>query len=95
MKFSWADLKMGTKLLILAATGIIGLIIIGFMGIRDLKKANRNLRSLNDNITHVAKFGEMKSQFLTARLDLVYMMAIQDPDKLREKYEDSIFLLKI
>jgi len=88
MIFSWSDLKMRTKLLFLAAAGIIGLIVVGAIGIVDLKHANSELRSLNEIVGHVTKFGEMKSQFLTARLDLVYMMALQDTDKLREKQED-------
>lgn len=88
MKLAWSDFKMSTKLLVLASVGIIGLILVGIMGIRDLKHANNNLRALNENITQVTKFGEMKSQFLTARLDLVYMMALQDIGKLKDKYED-------
>lgn len=88
MKFAWSDLKMRTKLLALASIGIMGLIIVGLMGIKNLKHANQNLRLLNDNIIYVAEFSEMKSQFLTARLDLVYMMALQDISKVQLKYED-------
>ena len=88
MIFSWSDLKMRTKLLFLAAAGIIGLIVVGAIGIVNLKHANRELRSLNENVGHVTRFGEMKSRFLTARLDLVYMMALQDAAKIHEKHED-------
>lgn len=88
MRFSWSDLKMRTKLLFLAAAGITGLVVVGAIGIIDLKHANNKLRSLNENVGQVTRFGEMKSQFLTARLDLVYMMALQDSAKIHEKHED-------
>jgi methyl-accepting chemotaxis protein len=84
----WTDFKMRTKLLILSSVGIIGLLVIGIIGTLDLKKANNNLQQLNSNIQDVNKFSEMKSRLLMARLDVVYMMALEDASKLNEKYED-------
>lgn len=88
MKFRWQDFKMRTKLLTLASIGIVGLIIVGAMSTLDLKHANNGLRELNGQMYHVSHFGEIKSKLLTARLDLVYMMVLEDAAKLNEKFED-------
>jgi methyl-accepting chemotaxis protein len=88
MNFKWADLKMRTKLLTLASIGVVGLIVTGVMGTTDLRHANQNLRELNNNIQDVTRFGEMKSRLLTARLDLVYMMALEDATKINDKFDD-------
>jgi len=85
---TWADLKMQTKLLVLSSIGIIALIIVGAMSTLDLKHANAELGNLNTSVHHVANFSEMKSRLLSARLDLVYMMALDDEAKLAEKNDD-------
>jgi methyl-accepting chemotaxis protein len=88
MSFNWSDLKMRTKLLTLSSIGIVGLLVVGFMSTLDLKHANYDLRRLSSSIQEVARFGEMKSRLLTARLDVVYMMALEDEAKLNEKNDD-------
>ena len=88
MSYRWSDMKMRTKLLTLVAVGIVGLIIVGAMGMLNQKRAQAELEQLNTSIQHVSEFSEMKSRFLTARLDLVYMMALKDEDKLKEKFVD-------
>lgn len=85
---TWADLRMQTKLLVLSSVGIIALLIVGTMSTLNLKQANSELGKLNTSINHVANFAEMKSRLLTARLDLVYMMALDDEAKLAEKNDD-------
>jgi methyl-accepting chemotaxis protein len=79
---------MRTKLLLLSAVGVIGLLAIGILSIYDLKHANQNLRDLNNNISEVTRFSEMKSRLLTARLDVVYMMALDDMSKINDKFDD-------
>ena len=86
MSFRWSDMKMRTKLLTLVAVGIVGLIIVGAMGMLNQKRAQGELKQLNTSIQHVSEFSEMKSRFLAARLDLVYMMVLKDEDKLKEKF---------
>jgi methyl-accepting chemotaxis protein len=86
--FRWADFKMRTKLLTLASIGIFGLIVIGTMSSIDLKHANRDLQQLNDGIHQVTRFSDMKNKLLMARLDLVYMMALDDMTKINEKLDD-------
>ncbi len=84
----WVDLKLRTKLLTLVSLGIIGVVIVGIMSIANQKHANNDLRELNNNVRNVAVYGELKSLLLTARLDLVYLMALEDMDKLQTKNDD-------
>ncbi|WP_246545737.1 methyl-accepting chemotaxis protein [Pelotalea chapellei] len=79
---------MRTKLLALVAVGIVGLLIVGTMGMINQKRSQAELQLLNNSIHHVAEFGEMKNRFLAARLDLVYMMALKDEVKLKDKFDD-------
>jgi methyl-accepting chemotaxis protein len=88
--FRWADLKMKTKLLTLASIGILGIMAIGALSTFDLKRANHDLRELNGSLINVSQFGEINSKLLTARLDLVYMMALEDLSKVSNKYDDYI-----
>lgn len=88
MKFKWADFKMRTKFLTLASIGVAGLIATGVMSTINLNHANQDLRQLNNGIHHVTRFSEMKNKLLTARLDLVYMMALSDMSKINEKLVD-------
>jgi methyl-accepting chemotaxis protein len=84
----WADFKIRTKLTVLSIVGIVGLLAVGILGLVDLKHLNNDLGDLNDSVHHVAHFGEMKNDFLTARLDLVYMLVLTDSQKLNDKWED-------
>ena len=84
----WSNFKMRTKLLTLASIGVAGLLMVGVMSVVDLTRANKDLQQLNSGIQEVTRFSEMKNRLLMARLDLVYMMALQDMVKINEKYDD-------
>ena len=85
---TWGDLKVRTKLLILALASCLALVVVGSMGLSGMRDGSRNLRESNRSAEHVALLGAMKSDFLTMRLDLVYMMALKDRTKLKEKWDD-------
>jgi len=85
---TWRDLKVKNKLFILVMASCLALIAVGAMGLNGMHNGNRNLEESNRSLEHVALFGSLKSDFLTMRLDLVYMMALKDPAKLKEKWDD-------
>ena len=85
---SWSNLKMKQKLFALVAIGVVGLVIVGVTSTINLRHANRDLRQLNESIHDVSRFSEAKNKLLLARLDIVYMMALQDISKLKEKNDD-------
>ena len=84
----WSDFKMRSKLFTLASVGILGLLLVGIMGTLDLKHANNDLGRMNRTVQKVTNFSELKIRLLMARLDIVYMMALEDMSKVTEKYDD-------
>src|SRR3954451_10052938 len=85
---SWKDLKVQTKLSVLVMTACLALMIVGTMGLVAMRNGNQSLEDSNRSIQHVALLEAMKSDFLAMRLDLVYMMALSDPAKLKDKWDD-------
>jgi methyl-accepting chemotaxis protein len=84
----WSDLKIKGKISMLSGVGTICLIAVGVLGITDMKHLNGDLHDLDNSVRQVALFGEMRSRFLMARLDLVYMMTLKDSAKLNDKWAD-------
>ncbi|WP_162604603.1 methyl-accepting chemotaxis protein [Geomonas edaphica] len=84
----WADIKMMGKLLTLASFGTIALVAVGVMGIANLTHSNNDVHSLTSNVREVTIYSELKERLLMARLDVTYMMALEDNEKLNEKYKD-------
>jgi len=85
---NWSDLKVRTKLMILVSTVCLALAVVGALGLVGMRNGNASLNETNRSVEHVALLGAMKSDFLTMRLDLVYMMALKDEAKLKEKWND-------
>ncbi|HEY4744426.1 MAG TPA: methyl-accepting chemotaxis protein [Desulfuromonadaceae bacterium] len=85
---TWSDLKVRTKLFVLVLASCLALVAVGGMGLGGMRSSNHALEESNQSIGHVAMLGGMKSDFLVMRLDLVYMMALKDQTKLKEKWED-------
>ena len=91
---SFNDLKMRTKLLLLSSIGVVGVAFVGVMSTADLKHANNDLKGLNQGIQNVTRFAEMRSRLLTTRLDVVYMMSLDDDAKLADKFGDMKIQIK-
>ncbi|GFO58131.1 methyl-accepting chemotaxis protein [Geomonas silvestris] len=85
---SFADLKMSLKLVLLCSVGILGMLIIGITSTNNLTRTTHHLQELNDGIHQVVDFAELKNRLLTTRLDVVYMMSLEDEAKLSEKHQD-------
>ncbi|HEY3309932.1 MAG TPA: HAMP domain-containing methyl-accepting chemotaxis protein [Desulfuromonadaceae bacterium] len=84
----WSDLKMRTKLMVLSGISTVGLVIVGSMGLIDMKHLNGDLNNLNGSVNDVARFSNVKNEFLMARLDLLYMMVLKDTGKLSQKWNE-------
>jgi methyl-accepting chemotaxis protein len=85
---TWNDLKVKTKLTILIAISCLALAVVGAMGLKGMRDSNQSLEESNQSLQQVAQLGAMKSDFLAMRLDLVYMMALKDNAKLKDKWDD-------
>jgi len=87
MKF-WADLKVRTKQLVLIGVCCAAMLVIGGMGMMSINGLKAHLGDSNGDLQHVALLGQMKSDFLTMRLDLAYLLFSKDPATLKAKLED-------
>jgi methyl-accepting chemotaxis protein len=84
----WADLKVKIKIMILVVAGCLGLAIVGIFALANMHQMNADEGELNLGLHHVALLQDLKNHFLTMRLDVVYMLALNDPAKLDEKAKD-------
>ena len=85
---NWADLKLRTKQMVLIGVCCIVMLIIGGMGMLGMKVLQAHLGESNDRLHEVALLGQMKSDFLVMRLDLVYMLSSKDSTTLKNKLDD-------
>jgi len=84
----WSDLKVKTKLMVLIFTTCTALVVVaglGFYGIRDTASG---ISEAGESIDQVAVAGRLVKDFLTIRLDLVYMMLLPDTARQEEKRAD-------
>lgn len=85
---TWSDLKVRTKLMVMVGIFCLALAVVASMGLKGMHRGNLSLDVSNQSLQQVACLGSMKSDFLAMRLDLVYMMALSDSVKLKEKWDD-------
>lgn len=84
----FSNVRIGTRLMVLIALFSVALVAVGGAGLVSLKRANHDLEVANEGQGHIAMLSEMDKNFLQIRLDLVYMLALSDTAKLREKVDD-------
>jgi len=85
---SLQKIKIRTRLIILISLFSFALIIIGSTGLLNLRHMSTSLGEANTALKHVAHLSDLDRQFLNIRLDLVYMLALSDVTKLKEKAVD-------
>ena len=84
----WMNLKVKTKCLFLVAIAVITLIAITATSLHKMSVLSTNERELSTAVTHVGMLNDLKNDFLSIRLDLVYMMVLEDAAKLQDKADD-------
>jgi len=93
----WSDLKVRAKLMVMVCGVCLALLVVGGVGLVNMRSLSGDLGDLNTGIEHVAELSEMKSSFLQMRLSLVYMLALTDGARIEEKgreFEKSAALIK-
>ena len=85
---NWSDLKLRTKQLVLIGICCIVMLVIGGMGMLGMKVLQAHLGESNDQLHEVALLGQLKSDFLVMRLNLVYMLSSKDSAMLKAKLDD-------
>ena len=84
----WMNLKVKTKLQIMVATAVTVLTVIVWFGLTDMHGMAGDEEHMNSSVKQVAMLNGLKNDFLEMRLDLVYMLVLEDPAKLAAKAED-------
>lgn len=84
----WNDLKVKSKLMIMAVGFCLAIVFVGGTGLVNMKRIDAGVGRINDSLNQVAITSEMKANFLQMRLDLVYMLSLTDQAKLAAKADD-------
>jgi len=66
----------------------VGLVIVGIFGVINMSKMSKDEAELRDGMHHIALMQDVKNQFITMRLDLVYMLVLKESSKIVEKEKD-------
>jgi methyl-accepting chemotaxis protein len=84
----WTNLKVRTKIMILVAASCLALVLVGTFGIMNLSRMNSDEAKLDDGMQQTVMLQDIKSTFLTMRLDVVYLLSLSDASKIDGKEKD-------
>lgn len=84
----WSDMKVKSKLLVMICGFSLALTIVGVTGLVNMHRMSVGLGELNIGMKHVESFLKMKNDFLQMRLNLLYVVAVDDAGQIIEKSED-------
>lgn len=84
----WNNMKVKTKLLTLIGGLCITLTAVGVTGLVNLQRLSAALAEANHGMQHISLLSEMKSNFMRMRLDLLYVITVNDSGQMIEKSED-------
>lgn len=85
---NWKDLKVKTKLGVVIGISSLAIFVVGFLGIFGMRDTMTGVIETSDSLEQVSLASRLKHDFLYIRLDLVYMMLLNDKVKDDEKYAD-------
>ncbi|GFE62800.1 methyl-accepting chemotaxis protein [Geobacter sp. AOG2] len=86
----WSDLKVKTKLTILIGMTCVALAVVAGLGFYGIRDTAGGINEADESIDQVAVAGRLVKDFLTIRLDLVYMMLLPDTARQEEKQADMV-----
>jgi methyl-accepting chemotaxis protein len=84
----WMNLKVKTKALILVAIAVVTLTTIVATGLSKMHTMAGNEADMSIAVKHVGMLNDLKNNLITIRLDLIYMLSLEDPAQLRTREED-------
>ena len=85
---AWMNLKVKTKSMILVAIAVVTLVVIVGAALQKMRVMAANEEDLSRSVEHVAMLNDLKSGLSSIRLNLVYMLVLQDAAKMAEKEAD-------
>jgi methyl-accepting chemotaxis protein len=84
----WMNLKVKTKTLVLVAIAVASLLLILSVGLGKMKGMADSEKDMSNAVHHVAILNDLKFHLGMIRLDLVYLMVLDDTAKMAEKSQD-------
>jgi methyl-accepting chemotaxis protein len=87
MKF-WMDLKVNTKSQILVALAVMTIIAIVATGLLKMQKMAGDEEGMSSAVKHVGMLNDLKHDLTCVRLDLVYLLVLDDPAKIQARVDD-------
>jgi methyl-accepting chemotaxis protein len=84
----WMNLKVKTKSLILVAAAVATMMVIVGAGLSKMHGMAKNEEDMSIAVKHVGMLNDLKNNLTSIRLDLVYMMVLDDPAGMAEKSDD-------
>ena len=82
------NLKVKTKSLILVAIAVATLVAIVGTGLSKMHGMAKDEEDMSIAVKHVGMLNDLKNNLTSIRLDLVYMMILEDPARIAEKSAD-------
>jgi methyl-accepting chemotaxis protein len=87
---NWSSLKVKTKLAVLIAMMCLVLAVVTGLGFYGISDTASGVGETNQSLNQVAVVDSLVKDFLTIRLDLVYMMLLTDSRRVEEKRADMV-----
>ena len=84
----WMDLKVKTKSLILVTIAVLTLAVIVTTALYKMRSMAASGEEMSIAVKHVAMLNDLKNHVTSIRLDLVYMLLLEDPAKIAQRGED-------
>src|SRR6185369_5586832 len=88
MMAMWMNLKVKTKAMVLVAVAVLTLLVIVPVGLLHMRDMAGNEEELSIAVKHVGMLNDLKNDLTLIRLDLVYMLVLEDQAKIAEKAQD-------
>jgi methyl-accepting chemotaxis protein len=85
---SWMNLKVKTKSMILVLIAVATMAVIVGAGLSKMRGMAKNEEEMSIAVKHVGMLNDLKHNLTSIRLDLVYMLVLEDPAKIAGKAED-------
>jgi len=84
----WMNLKVKTKAMIMVAVAVATLVAVVSTGLAKMRGMAANEEGMSTAVKHVALLNDLKYNLTMIRLDLVYLMTLEDPARVTEKTDD-------
>ncbi|GFO55435.1 methyl-accepting chemotaxis protein [Geomonas sp. Red276] len=86
----WADLKVKGKLMTLVSIAVLTLAVVVWVGLSKMGRMARNEEDMSIAVTHVSLLNNLKNDLQGIRLDLVYLLSLNDRQIAAEKSRDIV-----